>query len=200
MGEFVICSNGYVGCGVIWHDDRGGEPRKCVGDAFIGGRPYPDYVAMIVPQGWAEIPSCDGMWGPRATSRGFLMDEDLRSGRGKRSVIEVESTVDLGLGGQLWIDPGSPQQIESEETWGGSQIFSGKSGLVEHSPAMKWFLKVCMVRSEALRRWTWGGANWKSMSEVSRNSCNAPVASFSRHCSRCLKPLDWRKVILRWYA
>jgi hypothetical protein len=38
------------------------------------------------------------------------------------------------------------------------------------------------------------------MSEVSRNSCNAPVASLSRRCSRGLKPLDWRKVMLRWYA
>jgi hypothetical protein len=45
-----------------------------------------------------------------------------------------------------------------------------------------------------------GGASWKSMSEVSRNSCNAPVASLSRRCSRGLKPLDWRKAILRWYA
>jgi hypothetical protein len=50
------------------------------------------------------------------------MDEDLRSGRGKRSVIEVEHTVDLGRGGQLWIYPGSPQQIESEKTFRGEFV------------------------------------------------------------------------------
>jgi hypothetical protein len=44
------------------------------------------------------------------------------------------------------------------------------------------------------------GANWKSMSEVSRNSCNTPVASLSRRCIRGFKPLDWRRAILRWYA
>jgi hypothetical protein len=44
------------------------------------------------------------------------MDEDLCSGWGKRSAIEVERTVDLGLGGQLWIHPGLSQKIESEET------------------------------------------------------------------------------------
>jgi hypothetical protein len=34
------------------------------------------------------------------------MDEDLRSGRGKRSVSEVKRTIDLRLGGQLRIYPG----------------------------------------------------------------------------------------------
>jgi hypothetical protein len=38
------------------------------------------------------------------------------------------------------------------------------------------------------------------MSEVLRNSCNAPVVSLLRRYSRGLKPLDWRKVMLRWYA
>jgi hypothetical protein len=87
------------------------------------------------------------------------MDKDLRSGRGKRSAIEVKRTIDLGLGRQLWIYPGSSQKIESEETLREdlSQRFSGKLGFVEHSPAMKWFLNVQMARSAALRRWTWGG-------------------------------------------
>jgi hypothetical protein len=71
---------------------------------------------MIVPQGLAEIPAFNGMWGPRSTSRGFLMDEDLRSRWVKRSAIEVKRTIDLGMGGQLWIYPGPSQQIESEET------------------------------------------------------------------------------------
>jgi hypothetical protein len=156
---------------------------------------------MIVSQGWTEIPSFDGMWGPRAMSRRFLMDEDLNSGRGKRSVIEVGRTTELSLGGQLWIDPGSPQQIESEETLR-EEFFpkiQWEIGLMEHSPAMKWFLKVHMAHSTALRLWMWGGFNLKSMSEMSIDSCNAPVASLSRSCSRGLKPLHWRKAILRWY-
>jgi hypothetical protein len=184
------------------HDNHGGEPRECVGNAFGGGHRCPYSVATIVSQGWADIPSYNGMWGPRATGRGFLMDEDLCSGRDKRSVIEVKCTVDLGLGGQLWIYPGSPQQIENEETLREEFVpkIQRDSWLVEHNPAMKWFLKVRMARSAALRQWMWGGANWKSMSEVSRNSCNNSAASLSRRCSRGLKPLDWRKEIHRWYA
>jgi hypothetical protein len=112
----VSCSNGDVGHGVAWHDDRGGELRECVGNSFGVGCPCPNSVAMIVLQGWAEIPAFNGMGGPRSTSGGFLMDEDLRSGRGKRSVIEVKCTIYLGLGGQLWIYPGASQKIESEET------------------------------------------------------------------------------------
>jgi hypothetical protein len=102
--------------GVAWHDDRGGEPRECDGNSFGGGCKCPDYVATIVPQGWTEIPAFDGMLGPRSTSGGFLMDENLHSGRGKRGVIEVKRTIDVGLGGQLWIYAGSSQQIESRET------------------------------------------------------------------------------------
>jgi hypothetical protein len=44
------------------------------------------------------------------------MGKDFRSGRGKRSAIEVKRTIDLGMGRQLLIYPGSSQQIESEET------------------------------------------------------------------------------------
>jgi hypothetical protein len=102
----MSCSNCDVGRGVAWHDDRGGEPRECVGNSFRVGCPCPDYVTTIVPQGCAEIPAFIGMWGPRSTRRGFLMDNDLRSGRGKRSAIEVKRTIDLGLGRQLWIYPG----------------------------------------------------------------------------------------------
>ena len=35
----------------------------------------------------------------------------------------------------------------------------GNFGLVEHNPAMKWFLKVCIARSEELRRCRPAGVN-----------------------------------------
>jgi hypothetical protein len=91
MGEVLSCSNGDVGRVVAWHDDCGWEPRECVRDAFGGGRLCPDYVATIVPQGLADIPSSNDMWEARSMSRGFIVDEDLRLWRSKRIVIEVET-------------------------------------------------------------------------------------------------------------
>jgi hypothetical protein len=107
------------------------------------------------------------------------MDEDLRSGRDKRSAIEVKRTVDLGLGGQLWIYPGSSQKIESEETL--REEFVPKiQGEVGVGGTYYCNEVVFECANGALDRVATidvgGGATWKSMSEVSRNSCNAPVA------------------------
>jgi hypothetical protein len=55
-------------------------------------------------------------------------------------------------------------------------MFSGKLGLVEHSPAMKWFLNVRMARSANLRRWTWGGA---------------PIGNQCQRCRETLATLLW---------
>ena len=40
----------------------------------------------------------------------------------------------------------------------------GKLGLQDAKPAKKWFLKVWIARSAALRLWMWGGTSWKEMS------------------------------------
>jgi hypothetical protein len=50
------------------------------------------------------------------------VDKDLRSGRGKMSAIEVKRTIDLGMGRQLRVYPGSLQQIEGEETFRGEFV------------------------------------------------------------------------------
>jgi hypothetical protein len=67
-----------------------------------------------VSLGRAKVPAFNGTWGPLSMSGRFFMDKDFCSGRGKRSVIEVKPTVDVSLGGELWVDPGSSQQIESD--------------------------------------------------------------------------------------
>ena len=51
-------------------------------------------------------------------------------------------------------------------SWAWSRSLShsliGKSGGHDANPARKWFLKVRIARSAALRRWMYGGANSKS--------------------------------------
>jgi hypothetical protein len=71
------------------------------------------------------------------------MDNDLRSGRVKRSAIEVKRTIDLGMGRKLWMYPVSLQQIDSEETLREEFVpkIQRKFGVC-CSPAMKWFLNV----------------------------------------------------------
>jgi hypothetical protein len=84
---------------VARHDDGGWEPSEGIGNALGIGGPCPDAIASIVTLGRAKILAFDGMRGPSATSGGFFMDENFRSGRGKGSAIEVKRAVDMSLGG-----------------------------------------------------------------------------------------------------
>jgi hypothetical protein len=51
-----------------------------------------------------------------------------------------------------------------------SQRWIGKLGPAPHRMATKWFLKVLMALSAALRRLRCGGASWKSTFSVVRKS------------------------------
>ena len=48
------------------------------------------------------------------------------------------------------------------------QFKRGKFGSVLARPAMKWFLKVRMARSEEFRRWICGGTSWYSTASERR--------------------------------
>ena len=78
-----------------------------------------------------------------------------------------------------------------------SHRIKGKSGSVLQRPAMKWFLKVRMARSAALRRWMWGGASWKSMSWLSMNCMSAVDASLSSRWRLGLSPRVVKRVRAR---
>ena len=71
---------------------------------------------------------------------------------------------------------------------------------MEHMPAMKWFLKVWMARSAALRRWMCGGASWKSTSSSVMNDWRAAEASLSKRWRAGLSPRDMRSAWTRAYA
>jgi len=80
----------------------------------------------------------------------------------------------------LMHDPLSKLSVSS--AWGRSQSqrWMGNLLSVLQSLEMKWFLKVWMAHSAALRQWTCGGTNWKSMVSAVMNSCSEHEASLSR--------------------
>ena len=71
-----------------------------------------------------------------------------------------------------------------------SHSLSGKFGSQEQRPAMKWFLKVWMARSAALRRWLWGGTRWKSILYFVKAALRSDEHSMSRICRSGAYPLD----------
>jgi hypothetical protein len=96
------------------HYNGGGEPSEGIGNSFGIGDPCPDSITSILSLDRAKLPAFNGTWGPQSTNGRFFMDKYFRSGRGKWSAIEVKRTVDVGLGGELWVDPGLSQQVESD--------------------------------------------------------------------------------------
>jgi hypothetical protein len=64
-----------------------------------------------------------------------------------------------------------------------------KVGSTEESPATKCSLNFWMARSEAVRRWQWGGTNWYPTSLVVKEFFNADDASLWRVLFFGLKPL-----------
>ena len=70
-----------------------------------------------------------------------------------------------------------------------SQMWRGKVGSTEQSPAMKWFLNVCMARSALFLRCRPDGVSWKSMSSLVISLMRAREASLSRRWSRGCSPL-----------
>jgi hypothetical protein len=60
-----------------------------------------------------------------------------------------------------------------------SQRCIGKRVSVLHNPATKWFFKVRMARSAALRLCICGGTNWNSMCLLLLNCFNSSEASLS---------------------
>ena len=87
------------------------EKLDGLGDAFgTGGRDVVS-VAAVVVSGGANVPSIDGMRGPGAALVRWFEDEDSCARRGKWRGIEIKDAVELGVGGEAWVNVGCAQKV-----------------------------------------------------------------------------------------
>ena len=68
----------------------------------------------VVGHCWAKIPASDTMWGPGGTLSWGLIREDAASWWSKRGFVEVECTVDLGVGRKIGVDVGFTKEVKGE--------------------------------------------------------------------------------------
>jgi hypothetical protein len=62
---------------------------------------------FVVQLDGSGVPAFGGMWGPGATCGGLLVDKNLGARRCKGNAVEIESTVDLGPGREVWVETGT---------------------------------------------------------------------------------------------
>jgi hypothetical protein len=115
MDQVVGGGQGAVGGRCGRHGNAGREPGKGVSNAFGTCFGDPDAVATVMVQGGAKVPTFDSMGGPSFADGRLDMDKDASTGRSKRGAVVVESTMKLGVGGQLGIDAGATKKIEGDK-------------------------------------------------------------------------------------
>ena len=89
------------------------EEIDCLGCAFRPRLWDVDAVAPVVFRGATDVPAVDAVGGPSASMVGCIVHKDFCARRSKRGAIEIEGSVELGFGGQAWVNVGGAQQIES---------------------------------------------------------------------------------------
>jgi hypothetical protein len=141
--------------GQDWSGSVVGEPCEGVGDTLRTGVTCPDAIAAVMVEGGTQVPSMDGMGSPGAPGRGFFMDEDPDARRCKRGTVKVENATDMGIGGEVGMEPAGAQEVEGLESlgqksipemegevrWGGTQsgnevVLKGADGALSGIPAM----------------------------------------------------------------
>jgi hypothetical protein len=93
-----------------------GEPSQGIGDAFVASGPDPGAVASIGVESWANVPAVDTVWGPGPAAVRLFKDKDVDAGRGDGRAIEVVGAVDLGPSGELGIESGASEEIETQKS------------------------------------------------------------------------------------
>jgi hypothetical protein len=89
------------------------EPRDGVGDAFGARIPQPNAVATVGIKGWASVPAVQSMSRPGGAVGGFFVNEDADARWRDGSAIEIVAAMELGVGGELWVEAGAAEEVES---------------------------------------------------------------------------------------
>ena len=103
---------GRGGCGQF---TTGGKESHSVGNAVtFGGRNIAG-VCSVVLHRWADKKSWGSMVCPGWSVLGPIMDYDAAPGWGEGCSVKVEVPMDLGIGRDVWLDPGRSEEIEGDE-------------------------------------------------------------------------------------
>ena len=100
--------------GKVGYGDGFGEERNGVDDAFGMGAWYPDAIALVMVEGWANVPSVCAMWGPSLADGGFFMNDDARAWGCEGCACEIECALELCIGRQLGVEARGAEEIKRE--------------------------------------------------------------------------------------
>ena len=89
------------------------EPLQSVGVAFSASLSDVVPIAAIVMQSRAKVPAGGAVAGVGFADRGLLMHNDFGAKGTDWRSVKVEGAMDLGLGGQAWVDARGAEEIES---------------------------------------------------------------------------------------
>jgi hypothetical protein len=87
-------------------------------DSFTGafgiGFGVVDAVASIMLDCRAHIPFLNAVWGPSSALGWFFVEDDFGARWCKWGLIKIDGTVHLGICGELGIETGFSEQVESD--------------------------------------------------------------------------------------
>ena len=91
----------------------GWEPLQSVGVAFSASLSDVGPIAAIVMRNRANVPAGGAVADVGFADRGLLMHNDFGAEGTEWRAVKVEGAMELGVGGQAWVDARGAEQIES---------------------------------------------------------------------------------------
>ena len=103
-GDILETRNDGIGGGAVGDPNFGWKPYDGIANAGLTGFPNPNAVATVGIHGGAKIPAVEAVGRPGFAVFGFFVGYDAAAWWTERCAVEIEGTVDLGVGGKLGVD------------------------------------------------------------------------------------------------
>ena len=100
----------------------GREPFERIGDARCSCFDDVYMVAAVMVGGRADVPSRDAMWCPCFADIGFFVHDDFGAQWAKRSSVEIESAMQLGLCRERGVDARAAEKVKGHEGLGDKAV------------------------------------------------------------------------------
>ena len=94
---------------------NGGMREKeldCATVALVAGLGYVYYVAAVMFEGWSDVLALFSVCGPCLVLFWFLVDKGASAGWHQRRPVKIEGAVELGVSGELWVNPQWAEEIQ----------------------------------------------------------------------------------------
>ena len=169
---------------------KGAGKRHCVGDVLTDCLWYIHTVSPIMFRFWDNVPELLYIWCPWFTLLCFFMDDYFSTKRHQGIYVEINPLPCHSYANNLgfMINVRSILNVMSECCTRQNHRWIGKSGWMEHTPTMKWFLHMCTTRLATLTWKICGGISWNLSSTSVINIFKDLGYSLSKWCSYGFKP------------